>query len=228
MATGIVTNWSKRAPRFPWVTLTFILVCLGAWLFQAAMTPLIQQAMLQLGGVVPVELHLALGQDGGWNNKLLLTLLTALFIHTGWWHLVGNLVYVWVFGLSVERRLGGAGMLVVFMLGGALANLIVAFRAPDLASPIVGASGAVSSVIGAYLGLFPFKRIGVLLPLGLFLQFARIPAVFVIGSWFTLQLVYSLLGPITGVVAWWTHMTGFTLGLIFALMARAIAQVKVG
>jgi membrane associated rhomboid family serine protease len=117
----------------------------------------------------------------------------------------------------------------VFLIGGAMANLIVALRIADLASPIVGASGAVSAVVGAYLGLFPFRRIGVLLPLGLYLQFARIPAVLVIGSWFTLQLVYSVLGPITGVVAWWTHMTGFTLGLISAVMARALTtQIRLG
>jgi membrane associated rhomboid family serine protease len=121
--------------------------------------------------------------------------------------------------------LGGLGIAVVFVFGGALANLFVAMRLPDLTSPIIGASGAVSAVVGAYLGLFPFRRIGMLLPLGLYLQFARVPAVLVIGSWFTLQLVYTVLGPITGIVAWWTHMAGFALGLIFALLARATAQI---
>ena len=228
MAAGIVTNWSKPARRFPWVTLTIIFLCFGARLLQLGMTPLVQQTMLELGGVVPAELNVVLDQPGGWTDTLMLTLFGALFIHTGWLHLVGNMLYLWVFGMPVERRLGGFGMLAVFLVGGAMANLIVALRIPDLASPIVGASGAVSAVVGAYLGLFPFRRIGVLLPLGLYLQFARIPAVLVIGSWFTLQLVYSMLGPITGVVAWWTHMTGFTLGLIYALMARALTQVKLG
>ena len=101
-------------------------------------------------------------------------------------------------------------------------------RLPELTSPIVGASGAVSAVVGAYLGMFPSRRIGMLLPLGLYLQFARVPAILVIGSWFTLQLVYTVLGPITGVVAWWTHMAGFTLGLIFALLVRATTQIKLG
>ena len=119
-------------------------------------------------------------------------------------------------------------MVLVFVLGGALANLFVAMRLPELTSPIIGASGAVSAVVGAYLGLFPSRRIGMLLPLGLYLQFARVPSVLVIGSWFTLQLVYTVLGPITGVVAWWTHMAGFTLGLIFALLVRAMAQIKLG
>jgi membrane associated rhomboid family serine protease len=169
-----------------------------------------------------------LERPGGWSDQMLLTLISALFIHANWLHLIGNMVYLWVFGLALERRVGRLGMSLVFVAGGALSNLFVVMRVPELASPIVGASGAVSAVVGAYLGLFPSRRIGMLLPLGLYLQFARIPAVLVIGSWFTLQLVYSMLGPITGIVAWWTHMAGFTLGLIFSLLVRAMAQIKLG
>ncbi len=193
------------------------------------MTPLARNAMLELGGVIPSQLALVFNQPlAGWADYQLLTLVSALFIHTSWLHLLGNMIYLWVFGLSLERRLGGLGMLAVFVLGGALANLFVAMRLPELTSPIVGASGSVSTVVGACLVLFPFRRIGMLLPLGLYLQFARVPAVIVIGSWFTLQLVYTVLGPITGVVAWWTHMAGFALGLIFALLVRATTQIKLG
>ncbi len=193
------------------------------------MTPLAQNAVLELGGVLPVQLAQVFSQPlAGWADYRLLTLISALFIHASWTHLLGNMVYLWVFGMPLERRLGSLGMAVIFVFGGALANLFVAIRLPELTSPIVGASGAVSAVVGAYLGLFPFRRIGMLLPLGLYLQFARVPAVIVIGSWFTLQLVYTVLGPITGVVAWWTHMAGFTLGLIFALLVRATAQIKLG
>ena len=198
-------------------------------LLHAGMTPLAQKAMLDLGGVLPNQLAQILSQPfAGWADHQLLTLISALFIHSSWLHLLGNMVYLWVFGMPLERRLGGLGMMMVFVLGGAMANLFVSLRLPELTSPIVGASGAVSAVVGAYLGLFPSRRIGMLLPLGLYLQFARVPAVLVIGSWFTLQLVYTVLGPITGIVAWWTHMAGFALGLIFALLARAIAQIKLG
>jgi membrane associated rhomboid family serine protease len=226
---GIVTNWSKPPLRFPWVTLTIFLFCTGLKLLQSGMTPLAQNAMLELAGVLPAQLSPLLSQPiVEWANYSLLTLVSALFIHTSWLHLLGNMVYLWVFGMPLERRLGGFGMLLVFVFCGALANLFVVMRLPDLSSSIVGASGAVSAVVGAYLGLFPTRRIGMLLPLGLYLQFARIPAVIVIGSWFTLQLVYTVLGPITGVVAWWTHMAGFALGLIFALLVRATAQIKLG
>ncbi|NIV20409.1 MAG: rhomboid family intramembrane serine protease, partial [Gammaproteobacteria bacterium] len=74
---------------------------------------------------------------------------------------------------------------------------------------VIGASGAVSAVVGASLGLFPRRRIGLYLPLGLYVQFVRVPALLVIGSWFTLQLVYSVVGPISGAMAWWTHLAGF-------------------
>ncbi len=226
MDTGIVTNWSKSSPRFPWVTLTIFLFCTGAKLLHSGMSPLTQNAMLELGGVLPNQLAQILFQsEGGWTDHQVLTLFSALFIHASWLHLLGNMVYLWVFGLPLERRLGGLGMVVVFIIGGAVANLLVVMRLPELTWPIIGASGAISAVIGAYLGLFPSRRIGMLLPLGLYLQFARVPAVLVIGSWFTLQLVYSILAPITGVVAWWTHMAGFALGLIFALLARALAQI---
>jgi membrane associated rhomboid family serine protease len=224
--TGIVTNWSKSPPRFPWVTLTIFLFCIGAKLLHSGMTPLAQNAMLELAGVSPSHLAVLLAQPVV--DYQLLTLISALFIHAGWLHLLGNMIYLWVFGMPLERRLGAMGMIVIFVLGGALANLFVAMRLPELNGPIVGASGAVSAVVGAYLGLFPSRRIGMLLPLGLYLQFARVPAVLVIGSWFALQLVYTVLGPITGVVAWWTHMAGFALGLIFALLARATAQIKLG
>jgi len=182
--------------------------------------------MLELGGVLPSRLAPVLSLPiSAWADHRLLTLFSALFIHTSWLHLLGNMAYLWVFGIPLERRIGWLGMIVVFVFGGALANLSVSLRLPELASPIIGASGAVSAVVGAYLGLFPFRRIGLLLPLGLYLQFARVPSVLVIGSWFVLQLVYTIIGPITGVVAWWTHMAGFTLGLIFALLVRATAQV---
>lgn len=193
------------------------------------MTPLAQNAMLELGGVIPSQLTPILRLPfAGWADYQFFTLISALFIHASWLHLLGNMVYLWVFGVPLERRLGSFGMVLVFILGGALSNLFVTMRLPELMSPIVGASGAISAVVGAYLGLFPSKRIGMLLPLGLYLQFARVPALLVIGSWFTLQLVYTVLGPITGVVAWWTHMAGFALGLIFALLVRAKAQIKLG
>lgn len=229
MNSGIVTNWSNRPPRFPWVTLALFSICVVVKLAQVLMPPATQELIFGMGAVLPSQIALVLAQPPSlWTDSRLLTLVTALFIHASWLHLVGNMIYLWVFGIPLERRVGSFGMLLVFLLGGALANLSVCLRLPDMSSPIIGASGAVSAVVGAYLGLFPFRRIGMLLPLGLYLQFARVPSILVIGSWFTLQLVYTMIGPITGVVAWWTHMAGFTLGLMFALFMRAATQFRFG
>lgn len=186
-----------------------------------------QQAMIDVGGMQPKEISgLLNGPVSGWWDMAALSIVTALIVHASWLHLLGNLAYLWVFGIKVERGLGSMGLFAVLFLGGGLANVIVALRLPGLQAPIIGASGAVSAVVGAYLGLFPTRRIGLFLPLGLYLQFARVPAVMVIGSWFTLQLLYTAFGPINAAVAWWTHLAGFALGLSFALLARALAQTK--
>jgi membrane associated rhomboid family serine protease len=224
---GIVTNWSENPPNPPFVTISISLVCILALFMYTGLSPLMQQAMIDMGGMQPSTISVLLGQSpASWWNLSALSLVTSLFVHASWLHLLGNLAYLWVFGIKVEQRLGSVGITLIFLLGGALANVIVALRLPQLDTPIIGASGAISAVVGAYLGLFPGRRIGLFLPLGVYLQFARVPALLVIGSWFTLQLLYTVFGPINGVVAWWTHLAGFALGLSFALIARALAQVR--
>ncbi len=227
MTNGIVTNWSENPPHPPFVTISISLVCLLSLLIYSGLNPLMQQAMIDIGGMQPSTLSALLDEPpSAWWQLSALAVISSLFIHASWLHLLGNLVYLWVFGIKVEQRLGPIGILLVFLLGGALSNVIVALRVPQLDTPIIGASGAISAVVGAYLGLFPGRRIGLFLPLGLYLQFARVPAILVIGSWFTLQLLYTAFGPINGAVAWWTHLAGFALGLSFALVARAMAQIR--
>ena len=191
------------------------------------LSPVIQQVIIDVGGMHPATLASILNQPiAEWWNPSDLTVISSLFIHASWLHLIGNLAYLWVFGMPVEQRLGPFGLSTVFLLGGALANVIVALRVPQLETPIIGASGAVSAVVGAYLGLFPRGRIGLFLPLGLYLQFARVPALLVIGSWFTLQLLYTVFGPINAAVAWWTHLAGFALGLSITLLGQALSLIR--
>jgi membrane associated rhomboid family serine protease len=224
---GIVTNWSVGTPHPPYVTIGISLLCVFALLVYSGLSPLLQQAMIDVLGMRPAAIDQLLEQNlRSWWDVPALSLVTALFVHASWLHLLGNLAYLWVFGIKVEQGLGAVAMLVVFVLGGALANVIVALRLPQLETPIIGASGAVSAVVGTYLGLFPRRRIGLFLPLGVYLQFARVPALLVIGSWFTLQLLYTAFGPINAAVAWWTHLAGFALGLSFALMVRALALIR--
>lgn len=227
MVGAIVTNWSKGSPHAPFVTIGISLVCLLALLVYSALNPLMQQAMIDIFGMKPAVIAVLLeGELGTWWDLSAVSVVTALFIHASWLHLLGNLAYLWVFGMKVEQSRGSLSMLPIFLLGGALANIIVALRLPLLETPIIGASGGVSAVVGAYLVLFPRRRIGLFIPLGLYLQFARVPSLLVIGSWFTLQLLYTAFGPLDAAVAWWTHLAGFALGLSIALMSRALALVR--
>ena len=153
-------------------------------------------------------------------DERLLTLLSALFIHADVMHLAGNLLFLLIFGLPAERSLGAWRFLVLFLLGGALANLAAALLMGTPARSIIGASGGVSAVIGAYLALFPGARLGVVVPLGLWLEFIRVPAAVLIGLWAVLQLAFTFVGPNFGAVAWWAHLAGFCVGAVFALMLR--------
>jgi membrane associated rhomboid family serine protease len=225
--SGIVTHWTDGRPARPYATVGISLACIALLGLYFLVGPRLQQAMIELAGMQPSSVTVLFGQPlHSWWNYPAVTLLSAIFLHASWLHLAGNLAYLWVFGLSVEQRIGTAGMAMLFLAGGALANMIVALQLGGLDTPIIGASGAISAVVGAYLGLFPSRRIGLFLPLGLYLQFAQVPSLLVIGSWFTLQLLYTVFGPINAAVAWWTHLAGFALGLSIALMYRAFVQVR--
>ncbi len=174
-------------------------------------------------------LSTGLGNPQDWWAALrdgsVLRLFTALFLHADWLHLLGNLVFLLIFGLPAERVLGPWRLLFLFLFGGAIANLaaLYAMGSPDRI--IIGASGAVSALMGAYLTLFPGARLGVVLPLGLFLEFVRAPAFLLIGVWAALQVVFAYIGPSFGMVAWTAHVAGFLSGIIYGLYIRtAIAR----
>jgi membrane associated rhomboid family serine protease len=152
-------------------------------------------------------------------------LATALFLHADWAHLIGNLLFLLIFGPPAERAMGPWRFLALFLAGGVVANLAAVLAIATPGQLVIGASGAVSALIGAYLALFPGARLGLVVPLGLFLQFVKMPAAVLIGVWAALQLVYTFIGPAFGAVAWSAHLAGFAFGGVFALIARrAIAR----
>ena len=177
----------------------------------------LQDLLLQWGA-----LSGGLGEGWQWlRDGSSLRLVSALFLHADWAHLIGNLVFLLIFGLPAERTMGPWRLLALFLLGGAVANLaaVIAIGTPD--RMIIGASGAVSALMGAYVALFPGARLGVVVPLGLFLQFVKVPAALLMGVWALLQLVFTFIGPAFGAVAWSAHLAGFAFGGVFALLARA-------
>jgi membrane associated rhomboid family serine protease len=150
-----------------------------------------------------------------------LRLFTALFLHADWSHLLGNLVFLLIFGLPAERVLGPWRLLLLFLLGGAASNLAALYVMDTPDQTIIGASGAVSALLGTYLALFPGARLGVVVPLGLFLEFVRAPAFLLIGVWAALQVVFAYIGPSFGQVAWSAHLAGFLFGIVYGLYVRA-------
>lgn len=212
-------------PALRWATPLLFAVLWLAYLWASTRPEVAQQRLMTTwgalsGGVTSVDLLQSWSDGEHW-----LRLLSALFLHADWAHLLGNLVFLLIFGLPAERVMGPWRFLLLFLLGGAFANFIavLAIGAPDRL--VIGASGAVSALIGAYLALFPRARMGVVLPLGLFLEFVRAPASLLIGIWAVLQVVFAYIGPAFGAVAWSAHIAGFGFGIGFALLSRpAIAR----
>ena len=213
---------SRRKPRPPWATLLIVAACVIVFLWLATMPAAQRLGVLTRWGTVPSTL---LDANAPWLQQLAelraARLVSALFIHADWLHLTGNLLFLIVFGVSAERALGSMRFLALFVVGGALANLVGALTLAGTSAPIVGSSGAVSAIVGAYLALFPRARLGLVLPLGVFLEFVRIPAPLLIGFWAALQLLFTYVGPAFGAVAWWTHIAGFLIGIVFALLSKA-------
>lgn len=212
---------SRRRPIVPWATSLMVGVCVLCYI-ALALTPATRRlALLLEWGTVPANIFDAyrplLPQL---TNPALLRLFTALFIHGGWLHLLSNMLFLVIFGLPGERTLGSLRFLLLFLLGGVIANLIGALSLAGVRAPIIGCSGAVSAVMGTYLTLFPRAKLGLVVPLGLYLEFVRVPAFLPIGIWVLLQLVFSYVGPSYGTHVWWTHIGGFLFGVMFALLSR--------
>ena len=212
---------SRRKPPVRWATPALLVLlsatfCWALTLGEAAKAHLLTQWGALTGGMVAPEVWLASLQRG-----TVLRLFTALFLHADWAHLLGNLVFLLIFGLPSERVMGPWRFLLLFLLGGAVANLAAVLTIDNPDRVVIGASGAVSAVIGAYLALFPGARLGVVLPLGLFLEFVRAPAFLLIGIWAALQVLFAYIGPAFGAVAWAAHVAGFLFGVLFALLVRA-------
>ncbi|MEB3299460.1 MAG: rhomboid family intramembrane serine protease [Candidatus Sericytochromatia bacterium] len=168
-------------------------------------------------GVVPRDLWqgLAEGRANG-----LGVLVSAIFLHGGWLHLLGNMWFLWVFGDNVEGRLGHVRYLFFYLAAGALAFLAQALLEPGSRLPIVGASGAIAGVLGLYMVLFPDARVRTLLLLGIFVLFPKLRAWWFLGWWFVVQAFSATLAQLAGAsahaggVAWWAHVGGFVVGLL--------------
>ncbi|HEX7045520.1 MAG TPA: rhomboid family intramembrane serine protease [Burkholderiales bacterium] len=210
--------------RVPFVNFTLLGACVVVFLWQLSLGQEgFERAVVSLGVIpatllggaeLPVDLRLIPPEA---------TVFTSMFMHGGLLHLAGNLLYLWIFGDNVEDAMGHGRFLVFYLACGIAAALAQALPDPDSTIPMIGASGAISGVLGAYLLLYPRARVLVLIPLGFFSQIVHLPAVVVLGLWFVLQLVSSLLaGAGQGGVAFGAHVGGFVAGMaLVPLFKRA-------
>ncbi len=188
--------------------------------------------LIERRGLVPAELVAAL-QAGNLVSGPVLDLVTYMFLHGSWLHLMGNMLFLWIFAVSVEDRLGRPAFAAFYLAGGIAAALLHVMTDPASEIPMIGASGAISAVLGAYVVLYPRARIQSLVFLVFFYELIAVPAVVVLGFWFLLQLIdgFASLGvqaDAGGGIAFWAHIGGFVAGMVMALPVRLRRSRRVG
>jgi membrane associated rhomboid family serine protease len=211
---------SRRKPARRWVTALIVALSMSGFVWLATLSLDSRAEVLLRWGTVPAALFSPAELSEALLDGRAFSLVSALFLHANWLHLLGNMLFLLIFGLPAERSLGPARFVCLFFLCGVAANLSAAWSLDGTAAVIIGSSGAVSGLIGAFLVLFPRAELAIVLPLGLFLEFVRTPASVLIGIWAMLQLMFAYVGPTFGAVAWWAHLAGFALGVLLALFMR--------
>jgi membrane associated rhomboid family serine protease len=213
--------------RTPVVTLSLIAACfvvfgLELWISLTSGDDALSRFFLEWGAV-PSRITAALDAHAYLSQAVLGTV-TSQFLHGGWLHILGNMLFLWIFGNNVEDRLGRIGFLAFYLLGGIAAALTQVWIDPTSDAPLVGASGAIAAVLGVYLVLWPGARILSLVFLGIFYQLLEIPALVVLGYWFVLQLIsgFGAFGADTADsgVAFFAHIGGFVAGALVGVVVR--------
>jgi membrane associated rhomboid family serine protease len=205
---------------FPIVTLGIILLNVLVFLYELSLGEAVQQ-FVEAAGVVPAEYSCRCDIPPPDVGPFWVTLFTSMWLHGGFLHLVGNMVYLWIFGDNVEQAFGSVGYLAFYLASGVAGGIAQILAGPEVTLPGVGASGAIAGVLAAYLVLFPTAPIRTLLKIGPIVTLHRIPALILIGVWFLSQLLNGVASIAdtatdTGGVAYWAHIGGFVFGLLAA------------
>lgn len=199
--------------HFPIITIMIIVLNILAFLYQIASGP-DSRIMVYSYGAIPYEL---LHGREGIGPSIPVTLFTSMFLHGGILHLAGNMLYLWIFGNNIEDQLGIFRFFTFYFICGVIATYTHALSEPSSMTPMIGASGAISGILGAYLILFPRARIHTLIFFGFFIQVIKVPAIIVIGFWIVIQFISGLLSKglyAGGGVAWFAHIGGFVAGVL--------------
>jgi membrane associated rhomboid family serine protease len=206
--------------RFPLVNWVLIAANVAVFLYELSLSPAQLDRLIATWGMTPGPLLNALGHPSSAALAVWATLITSQFLHAGWLHILGNMLFLWVFGDNIEDVLGHFAYLVFYLVCGIAAGIAQTVVLGASSIPAIGASGAIAGVLGAYIVLFPWQRISILVPLFIIFWAVSIPAVFVIGWWFIQQFLYgtaALTETAASGIAFWAHIGGFLTGLVLIL-----------
>ncbi len=213
--------------RTPIVTFALLGACFAAFAIELSVTASggerALEGFFERWAAIPADITSAL-EAGDYTGQAIVGMFTSMFLHGGWLHLLGNMLFLWIFGNNVEDRLGPVLFLLFYLAGGVAAVLAQVAIDPQSEIPLVGASGAIAAALGAYIVLFPGARILSLVFLGFFYQLLEVPAIIVLGFWFALQLLSGVASfdaeTAQGGVAFFAHIGGFVFGLAVGVVLR--------
>ena len=204
---------------YPFFTVAFIVLNSIAFLFEQTLSGPALESFVRSYGVVPARFDA-------------ITVLTSMFLHAGWLHFLGNMLYLWIFGDNVEDRLGHARFVLFYLLCGAAAVFAHVYMNPRSTIPTIGASGAIAGVMGAYFVLYPHSRVLALVPLFIIWEIIEVPAILFLGIWFLMQFVSGVgsmalrSGGEAGGVAFWAHIAGFIAGIGAVFVLRKPSRTR--
>ena len=202
----------------PVVTILLIVACVAIFLWETSLGPEFDSAVGLMGLTPNAFTHPGETQMPSFGVPVWLTLLTTMFLHAGWLHLGGNMLYLWIFGNNIEDAMGHGKYTLFYFASGIAAGLTMILADPNSHTPVVGASGAISGVLAAYMLLYPRARVRV----WVFVWPLWIRAVWVVGVWFVLQLLNAAATPASEPgTAWWAHVGGFAAGLVLTQQLKS-------
>jgi len=204
--------------------MTIILIAINVlvFIYELILGPQLE-GFVQSWAIIPYEITHGVDLPPASIQPIYLTLITAMFLHGGFVHIAGNMLFLWIFGNNIEDAMGSLRFLVFYLLCGLAAAFAQIAVGPNSDIPNIGASGAIAGVLGAYLLLFPRAEVQTLVFLGFFVRLVRLPALLFLGLWFVLQLFSGVAGlgmEATGGVAWFAHIGGFIAGLVLINLFR--------
>lgn len=211
------TNPTRRVPLVNWTLITINVV---VFLFELTLPERQLNRLVAMWGAVPNNVLFALAHPLATPLNVWATLFTSQFLHAGWAHIIGNMLFLWVFGDNIEDALGHFTFLIFYLVSGVAAAIAQSVVLGPSRIPSVGASGAIAGILGAYIVLYPWARVNILIPAFILFWTVQVPALIVIGWWFVQQFFYGigeLYSAASSGVAFWAHIGGFITGMILIL-----------